>query len=62
MNKDQVKGVATQVKGKVNEVVGHATGDKKQEIKGDVQQAVGAAQRKLGDVKEAVKEQTKKPR
>lgn len=62
MNKDQVKGAATQVKGKINEVVGHATGDKKQEVKGDLQQAVGGAQKKLGDVKEAIKGQTKKSR
>lgn len=62
LNKDQVKGVAKQVKGKINEVIGRATGDGKQEIKGDVQQAVGGAQKKLGDVKQAIKAQTRKRR
>ncbi|NRO97019.1 CsbD family protein [Paraburkholderia sp. NMBU_R16] len=60
MNKNQVKGVAEQVKGKINEAVGRATGDTKQEIKGDVQQAVGGAQKKLGDAKAAIKAQVKK--
>jgi uncharacterized protein YjbJ (UPF0337 family) len=31
MNKDQVKGTAEKVKGKVNETIGRATGDRKQE-------------------------------
>jgi uncharacterized protein YjbJ (UPF0337 family) len=58
MNKDQVKGTAEKVKGKVNETIGRATGDRKQEVKGDVQQAVGEARKKAGDVKEAVKDTT----
>lgn len=56
MNKDQVKGTAEKVKGKVNEAVGRGTGDRKQEVKGDVQQAAGEARKKAGDVKEAVKD------
>jgi uncharacterized protein YjbJ (UPF0337 family) len=59
MNKDQVKGVAEKAKGKVNEVVGRATGDTKQEVKGNVQQAVGEVQKKYGDAKEAIKNQAK---
>ncbi|AOB30411.1 general stress protein CsbD [Bordetella sp. H567] len=55
MNKDQVKGVGEQVKGKVNETVGKATGNKSQELKGDVQQGVGKAQKAAGDVREDVK-------
>src|ERR1700686_1991389 len=58
MNKDQVKGTAEKVKGKVNETIGRATGDRKQEVKGDVQQAVGEARKKAGDVEEAVKDAT----
>jgi uncharacterized protein YjbJ (UPF0337 family) len=61
MNKDQVKGVAEKVKGKVNETIGRATGNRKQEVKGDVQQAAGATRKKAGDVKEAVKDTTRKP-
>ena len=55
MNKDQVKGTAEKVKGKVNEAIGRTTGNTKQEIKGDVQQAAGQARKNLGDLKEAVK-------
>lgn len=55
MNKDQVKGPAEKVKGKVNENIGRATGDRKQEVKGDVQQTADQAQKNLGDAKETVK-------
>ncbi|CAB3751253.1 hypothetical protein LMG29542_01449 [Paraburkholderia humisilvae] len=61
MNKDQVKGTAEKVKGKVNEAVGRATGDRKQEVKGDVQQAAGEARKNAGDVKEAIKDASRKP-
>jgi uncharacterized protein YjbJ (UPF0337 family) len=57
MNKDQVKGVGEQVKGKVNEAVGSATGNKSQELKGDLQQGVGKVQKAHGDAKEEVKKQ-----
>ena len=57
MNKDQVKGVGEQVKGKVNETVGKVTGNKSQELKGDVQQGLGKAQKAHGDVKEEIKKQ-----
>ncbi len=55
MNKDQVKGTAEKVKGKVNEAIGRATDDTKQEVKGDIQQAAGQARKNLGDAKETVK-------
>lgn len=55
MNKDQVKGTAGKGKGKVNEAIGRATGNTKQEVKGDIQQAGGQARKNLGDAKEAVK-------
>jgi uncharacterized protein YjbJ (UPF0337 family) len=61
MNKDQVRGTAEKVKGKVNEAIGRATGDRKQEVKGDVQQGAGEARKRAGDVKEAVKDTTRKP-
>ncbi|MGI4816350.1 MAG: CsbD family protein [Janthinobacterium lividum] len=56
MNKDQVKGVGEQVKGKFNEAVGSATGNRSQELKGDVQQGAGKAQQKVGDAKENLKD------
>ena len=59
MNKDQVKGVAEKVKGKVNEAIGRTTGDTKQEVKGDAQQAVGEVQKKYGDAKEAIRKHAK---
>jgi uncharacterized protein YjbJ (UPF0337 family) len=55
MNKDQVKGTAEKVKGKVNEAIGRATHNTKQEVKGDLQQAAGQARKNLGDAKESVK-------
>lgn len=55
MNKDQVKGTAEKVKGKVNETIGRTTGDRKQEVKGDVQQTAGRARKNLGDARETVK-------
>ncbi|MBT2792734.1 CsbD family protein [Paraburkholderia strydomiana] len=61
MNKDQIKGAAERVTGKVNEAVGRATGDPTQEVKGDVQQATGEGRKKAGDVREAVKDTTRKP-
>lgn len=45
MNKDQLKGAAEKVKGKVNEAVGKAMSHPKREVKGDVQQAAGEARR-----------------
>jgi hypothetical protein len=43
---------------RANETIGRATGDKKQEVKGDAQQVAGEARKQAGDVKEAVKDRT----
>ncbi|WP_234745776.1 CsbD family protein [Burkholderia sp. WTPI3] len=59
MHKDQVKGVAEKAKGKVNEEIGRAIGDGKQEVKGDAQQAVAEGQKKYRDAKEAIRKQAK---
>ncbi len=45
---DNAAGKAKQVKGKVNETTGAATGDRSKELKGKVQNAVGKVQEKLG--------------
>lgn len=50
MNKDHVKGEAEKLKGKANEVAGKITGDKSQELKGDLQQ--GGGELKVGDAKD----------
>lgn len=60
VNKDQVKGRASEVEGKVNEVAGKVLGDKKLEVKGKVQEIAGEARAKLGDVKQDVKDSSKK--
>ena len=53
-NKDQVKGAAKDIGGKIQEEVGKLTGHKEQEAKGLKHQAEGKLQTKVGDVKEAV--------
>ncbi|MGF6937060.1 uncharacterized protein YjbJ (UPF0337 family) [Paraburkholderia sp. UCT70] len=58
MNKDQVKGVAQKMKGKVNEAMGKVTGRPARELKGDVEQAAGQARKDVGDAKEAAKDRT----
>ncbi len=52
MNKDQVKGKAKKVEGKVRQTAGRATGRRKMESKGIVKRAVGAVQEAYGDLKE----------
>jgi len=54
MNKDQVKGVAKVVAGKVQKKTGKLVGSKKQQIKGLSKQISGKAQKGVGDVKESV--------
>ena len=56
MNKDQVKGVAKNVAGKVQEEAGKLVGSKEQQIKGLSKQVAGKAQEAVGDVKQSVKE------
>jgi uncharacterized protein YjbJ (UPF0337 family) len=56
MNKDQVKGTAKDIAGKVQEEAGRAVGSKEQEAKGLGKQVSGKAQKKYGDAKEAVKD------
>ena len=59
MNKDQVKGAAKVVVGKVQEEVGKLVGSKEQQIKGLSKQITGKAQKGLGDVKQAVEDYKK---
>lgn len=54
INKDQVKGAAKDIGGKIQEEVGKLIGSKEQEAKGLKHQAEGKMQKGLGDVKEAV--------
>ena len=55
MNKDQVKGRAKAVTGKIKEVAGKMVGDRKTEIKGAVEKTAGKVQANHGDMKERSK-------
>ena len=56
MNKDQVKGVAKDVVGKVQEKAGKLVGNKDQQVKGLAKQISGKVQKGVGDVKQAVED------
>lgn len=59
MNKDQVKGVAKDISGKVQEAAGKLVGNKEQEVKGLSKQISGKAEKSYGDAKEVVKDAIK---
>ena len=56
MNKDQIKGTAKDLGGKVQEAVGKATNSPSTQARGLANQAEGKVQKNVGDVKEAVKD------
>ena len=56
MNKDRIQGSAEQIKGKVKEVAGKATGDTKLESEGKAEKIAGKVQNTIGGMKDAVKE------
>jgi uncharacterized protein YjbJ (UPF0337 family) len=60
INRDQVEGRATEVAGKVQQSAGHMTGNTSQEAKGAIKKGVGAAQAKVGDLREDLKDATRK--
>jgi uncharacterized protein YjbJ (UPF0337 family) len=62
MNRDQVKGTAKDIAGKVQEKVGQVTGNTSQQVKGVAKQVEGKVQKGVGDVKEAAKDIEKKNR
>jgi uncharacterized protein YjbJ (UPF0337 family) len=62
INKDQVEGRVKEAAGKVQEAAGHAMGNPTQEVKGTIHKNLGAAQAKVGDVKEKVKDSVKEAR
>lgn len=59
MNKDQVKGTAKDIAGKVQETVGQVTGNKSQQAKGVGKQIEGKVQKGVGDVRETIKDSQK---
>ena len=56
MNKDQVKGAAKDVVGKVQEKAGKVVGSKEQQIKGLSKQISGKVQKAVGDAEQSVKD------
>jgi uncharacterized protein YjbJ (UPF0337 family) len=59
MNKDQVKGTAKEVAGKIQQGVGRAIDSDEQQVKGLGKQIEGNAQKNFGNLKEAVKDANK---
>jgi uncharacterized protein YjbJ (UPF0337 family) len=55
MNNENVKGAAEKAGGKVKEVAGRVTGDRKLENEGNIDQAKGAVHSAVGNVKDSVK-------
>lgn len=55
MNNKHVKGAFNEVKGKIKEEVGHATGNNKMEGEGVIDRVKGKVQQGLGDLKDTVK-------
>jgi uncharacterized protein YjbJ (UPF0337 family) len=55
MDKDRVRGSATNVGGKVKEGAGRVTGDEKLKSEGVLDQAKGKVQNAAGGIKDAIK-------
>ena len=53
MNRDQVKGTAKDIAGKVQRKVGEMTGSTGQQVKGAAKQVEGKVQRGIGDAEQA---------
>jgi len=60
MNKDQVKGIAKNIAGKVQEQAGKLSGSKEQQVKGLDKQISGQAEKAYGDAKEVIKDTIKR--
>ena len=61
MNKDQVKGVAKDIAGKIQEEAGKLVGSKEQQVKGLSKQIAGKVQKGVGDAKQTLEDFNKKP-
>lgn len=62
MNRDQVKGKAKDIAGKVQQKVGEATGSTSQQVKGVAKQVEGKVQKGVGDATEALRDSERKSR
>ena len=62
MNRNQMKGAAKDVAGKVQQKFGELTGNKTQQAKGVAKQVQGKVQRGAGNVEEALDKANRKTR
>ena len=60
MDKDRVKGSATNLKGKIKEAAGKATGDAKLKSEGKADQVAGKVQNAFGGAKDAIRDAVRK--
>ena len=60
MNKDQLKGEAKDIAGKLQEEAGKLVGSKEQQAKGLAKQVEGKVQKGVGDVKQSVKDSNRR--
>ncbi|MDG4883084.1 MULTISPECIES: CsbD family protein [unclassified Mesorhizobium] len=55
VNRDQVVGVAKQVKGSVKQAAGKATGNRRMQVEGVSEKIAGKVRKAYGDVKDKVR-------
>lgn len=59
MNTDQIKGVAKEIAGKVQQKTGEVINSPEQQVKGAAKQVEGTIQKNYGDAKEDIKDAAK---
>jgi uncharacterized protein YjbJ (UPF0337 family) len=52
--KDQIEGTARNLTGKIEEATGKTLGNRRLEAKGDIDQVLGHAQKKVGELKKVL--------
>ncbi len=60
MNKNQVEGSVKKVTGEIQQKVGEATGNTKQQVKGAARRIEGKFQKGMGDIEQAVHDSARK--
>ncbi len=56
MDKDRIEGAGHEVKGKIKEVAGKVTGDKKTEAEGTAEKIGGKVQNTVGGIRDKIEE------
>jgi uncharacterized protein YjbJ (UPF0337 family) len=59
MNKNQINGKVSAIKGQVKELVGKVIGNPTLEVKGKAQKLAGKTQEKIGDITQDIKKNSK---